>query len=73
MFSCKTMRTAVLVSLGLLVSGLLLEFTAQTAVFAPPLNYLAIFAVLSAAVILAVVFILALIPPIARRLDGCQH
>ena len=73
MFSCKTMRTGVLVSLGLLVTGRLLELAAQTAVFATPLNYLAIAAVLSAVVLLAIVFILALIPAIARWLDGCQH
>jgi len=73
MFTCTTMRTAVSVSLGLLISGLLLQFFAEKAVFAVPLSHLAMFAVLAAAALLAIVFILALIPSIARRMDGCQH
>ena len=72
-FTCTTMRTAVSVSLILLVSGLLLEFFTVKAVFPIPLSYLAILAVLASAALLAVIFILALIPAIARRLDGCQH
>lgn len=73
MFNCKTMRTAVLISLGLLVSGLLFEFVAVKTLIANPFNYLAIVAVLGAVVILAAIFVLALIPATARRLDGCQH
>ena len=67
------MRAAVLVSLGLLVSGLLFEFVALKTLVAVPFHYLAIIAVLGAIVVLAVLFILALIPTTARRLDGCQH
>lgn len=73
MLTCKRLRSAVILSALLLVTGLILETTAQVTGLAVPTSHLALFSVLGAAGILALTFLASLLPFNARRLRECQH
>jgi hypothetical protein len=73
MLTCERMRTAVLLSVLLLVAGLVLETIAQTTRLAIPASHLALLLVLAAALVLALTFLASLLPGTADRLRECQH
>lgn len=73
LFNCRTMRTAVLLSGLLLAAGVFLGLLAMTTGFAVPASQLALMLVLAAALLLAVTFVVALIPGVSRHLDECRH
>jgi hypothetical protein len=69
-FTCKLMRSAVLASAILLVTGILMEVLAQTMSFPVTANLLAILAIPA---IMLVAFLVGLLPGRLTRLDECQH
>ncbi|MEA1049938.1 hypothetical protein U5801_08965 [Lamprobacter modestohalophilus] len=71
--NCRTMRAAVLLSALLLAAGVLLGVIAMMTPFAVPTSQLALVLVLSAALLLAVIFLVALIPGVSRHMDECRH
>ncbi len=73
MLNCSSMRVAVILSAGLLGLGVLLGLIAATTPFAVPTSQLSLLLVLSGALVLAAVFVDALLPNAAQRLDGCRH
>ena len=73
MLTCKRMRSAVILSAFLLVTGLLLETLAQTIGLAVPTSHLALFLVLAAAAVFALTFLASLLPGTADRLRECRH
>lgn len=73
MFDCRRLRASVLLSAGLLIGGVLLGLIALTGVLTVVLGQLALFMVLGAALLLGGVFLLALTPGVARRLQECGH
>jgi hypothetical protein len=73
MLTCKRLRSAVLVSALLLVLGLILETIAETTPWVIPTTHLALLSVLTGAGVLAVTFLVSLLPGTARRLAECQH
>ena len=72
-FTCKLMRSAVLASATLLVTGILMEVLAQTMSFPVTANLLAILAVLASPAIMLVAFLVGLLPGRLTHLDECQH
>lgn len=73
LFNCRTMRAAVIMSGLLLVAGLMLGAIAMWTPFTVPTSQLSLMLVLSAALLLAVTFVVALIPGVSRHLDECRH
>lgn len=73
MFTCHSMRAAVLLSAGLLLSGVLLGVLVFAVPLALPIAQLALLLVLAGALVLSVTFLVALIPSVAHQLDECQH
>jgi hypothetical protein len=67
------MRVAVILSASLLGAGLVLGLVAVTTPFVVPWSQLSLLSVLAGAAVLGVVFLDALLPNAARRLDGCRH
>ncbi|UHD15399.1 hypothetical protein [Thiocapsa bogorovii] len=73
MISCTTLRSTVVFSAGLLVSGVLLLLVAETAGLPVPTAHLALLAVLGGAVTLGVGFALAIFPWSRHHFDNCEH
>jgi zinc transporter ZupT len=73
MFSCGSMRVAVLLSATLLGLGVVLGAIAMTTALMIPTSQLALLLVLTGAAVLVVVFVDAMLPGADRRLDGCRH
>ncbi len=73
MTTCNTMRSTVLLSIGLLVAGILLLLFAEATGLAIPATYAALWLVLGAAGTLAAAFLIALWPGNQARLDECRH
>lgn len=73
MLSCSTMRVAVILSAILLGFGIALGVVAISTPFAVPTSQLSLLLVLTGAVVLAVVFVDALLPNASHRLDSCRH
>jgi hypothetical protein len=73
MIDCNSMRAAVLLSGALMLAGLLFGGIAMTTPVIMPASYAALILVLTASVVLAAIFIVALIPGVSRRLEECQH
>ncbi|MBK1619159.1 hypothetical protein CKO42_12085 [Lamprobacter modestohalophilus] len=67
------MRAAVLLSALLLAAGVLLGVIAMMTPLTVPTSQLALVLVLSAALLLAVIFLVALIPGVSRHMDECRH
>jgi hypothetical protein len=67
------MRVAVILSAALLALGIALEVIAMSTTLTVASSYLALFSVLAGALVLAIVFVDALLPNASQRLDGCQH
>jgi hypothetical protein len=72
-FTCKLMRSAVIASAVLLVSGVLMEILAQTTPFAVTANVFAVLAVLASPAIMLVAFVVGLLPARLTQLDECQR
>jgi hypothetical protein len=73
MITCTTMRSAVLLSFGLLVSGMLFLLVAETTGLAVPVAHAALVLALGAALTLAIAFLIAVWPGSEARLRECQH
>jgi hypothetical protein len=73
MFSCSSMRAAVLLSALLLGLGVLFGVVTMSTALLAPTSQLALALVLAGAAVLAVVFVDALLPGADQRLDGCRH
>lgn len=73
MLTCGAMRLAVSLSAALLASGVLLGLLVLGAVLPVALAPLSLWLVLGGAMVLAVTFLVALLPDVAHRLDNCQH
>jgi hypothetical protein len=73
MFTCRSMRVAVILSALLLVGGLGLGVTAMSTPLVIPTTQLSLLLVLAGALVLSITFFASLLPPVARRLDECQH
>ena len=73
MCTCKLMRSAVIASAVLLVSGVLMEILAQTTPFAVTANVFAVLAVLASPAIMLVAFVVGLLPARLTQLDECQR
>jgi zinc transporter ZupT len=73
MFNCRTMRSAVILSALLLGVGVVLGALALVAPFPAFAAQLSLLLVLAAALLLAVTFVTALLPGMARRMDECRH
>jgi len=71
--TCTTMRSTVLLSLGLLVAGVLLLLLERTTGFGVGAAYAALWLVLGGAGTLAAAFLIAVWPGNQARLDGCRH
>jgi hypothetical protein len=56
-----------------MVLGLVLEVVAEATGLVVPTSHLALFAVLAAAMVLAAITVVSLIPGASRRLAECQH
>jgi hypothetical protein len=67
------MRSAVILSFVLLVSGILLLLVAETSGVAVPVAHASLALALGAALTLAIAFLIALWPGSEARLRGCQH
>lgn len=72
-FDCRTMRAAVILSGILLIAGVALGAIAIATPLTIPTSQLALLLVLAAALLLAVTFVVALIPGMSRRMDECRH
>jgi hypothetical protein len=73
MISCAMIRSTVILSAGLFLSGLLLLLVAETTGLAVPTAHIALLAVLGGALTLAAASILAILPNSGRNLHNCQH
>ena len=73
MISCTTLRSTVVLSAGLLLSGIILLLIAETAGLPVPTAHLALLAVLGGALTLALAFVVAIMPATRRHLDNCEH
>jgi putative copper export protein len=74
MLPCTTLRAGILVSALLLVSGFLIEVLTTYGLL-PTVSgsYLGFFLAVAAVLILAGLFVLSLIPAVARRLAECER
>lgn len=73
MTTCTTMRSAVMLSAGLFLTGTLMLAFAEFTGWAVPTSQLALLLVLGAAGTLVVAMLIALWPGNARRLTECLH
>lgn len=73
MITCTTMRSAVILSFGLLATGILMLLVAETTGLAVPIAHAALVLALGAALTLAVAFLIAIWPGNEARLRECQH
>ena len=73
MFTCSSMRVALILSALLLGLGVLLGVVAVITPFAVPTSQIALLLVLTGAALFALVFMDALLPNAGHRLDGCRH
>lgn len=73
MISCHAMRVAVATSSLLLVAGVMLLLGSEMTGFIVSAAHLALLTVLAGAAVLAVAFVLALLPAGTRWLEKCQH
>jgi phosphate/sulfate permease len=73
MISCATLRSTVVLSAGLLLSGVLLLLIAESTGLPVPTAHLALLAVLGGAVTLALSFTLAVVPWSRHYFDNCEH
>lgn len=79
MLTCKRMRSIVFASAIFLLLGIALETGVQTVSIGAPsvipalLSALAAFSVFFAATLLAVTFLVSLLPGVARQLRECRH
>jgi hypothetical protein len=71
--SCTTMRSAVILSFGLLAAGILMLLVAETTGLAVPVAHTALVLALGGALTLAVAFLIAIWPGSEARLRECQH
>lgn len=71
--TCTTMRSAVILSFGLLISGGLSLLVAETTALAVPAAQLALVLALGSALTLALAFLIAIWPGNEARLRECQH
>jgi len=71
--TCTTMRSAVILSFGLLASGILVFLVAETTGVAVPTAHAALVLALGAALTLVVAFLIAIWPGSDARLRECQH
>jgi hypothetical protein len=67
------MRSAVILSFGLLATGILMLLVAETTGLAVPIAHAALVLALGAALTLAVAFLIAIWPGNEARLRECQH
>ncbi len=72
MTTCTTMRSAVILSAGLFLAGLLVFAGAEITGQAVPASHLALLLVLGAVATLGVALVIALWPGNARRLSECR-
>jgi NAD/NADP transhydrogenase beta subunit len=73
LINCRTMQGAVMLSGSLLALGVLLGIIASTTPLMAPFSQLSLLLVLAAAMLLAGIFLVALLPPVSRRMDECRH
>ncbi len=73
MISCTTLRSTVVLSAGLLLSGILLLGIAESAALPVPTAHLALLAVLGGVVTLGFAFSLAVLPWSRHYFDNCEH
>lgn len=73
MITCSTMRSAVILSFGLLISGGLSLLVAETTALAVPAAQAALVLALGSALTLAVAFLIVVWPGNEARLRECQH
>ena len=74
MLSCKTLRAGILASALLLVSGLVTEFLTGYGLL-PTVSgsYLGLFLAVGAVLTLLGLFLISLLPAVARRLAECER
>ncbi len=73
LLNCRTMRFAVTLSGLMLAAGLLLGTFARITGLSVPTSQLSLVLVLGAVFLLAVIFLVALIPGVVRQMDECRH
>jgi hypothetical protein len=74
MLSCTTLRAGILASAALLVAGLVTELlTGYGLLPAVPGSYLGFFLAVGAVMTLVALFLISLLPPVARRLAECER
>lgn len=73
MITCTTMRSAVILSFGLLISGGLSLLVAETTGLAVPAAQAALVLALGSVATLALAFLIAIWPGSEARLRECQH
>lgn len=73
MISCTALRSTVVLSAGLLVSGILLLLLAETTGLPVPTAHLALLAVFGGVLTLALAFVIAVMPGTRHALDNCEH
>lgn len=73
MIDCNSMRVAVMLSAALLAAGLALGVIAIGTHLLAFASYASLMLVLGSVLVLGTIFVVAMIPGFARRLEGCQH
>jgi hypothetical protein len=74
MLTCSGLRVAVITSVLMLIASVLAGLVAVALpAVAVGLSHLALFSILGGAAVLAVTFLLTLLPGASRRLAECQH
>lgn len=73
MLTCARLRTSVLTSGALLVTGIVLGGIGQVPIVSIPCCYLSLFSILAGVALLVLTFLISLLPSEARRLNECQH
>jgi hypothetical protein len=73
MINCNSMRATVIFSGSLLLAGLALGVLAMSTPLVAPISYASLILVLAASVVLGGLFLVALLPGVAQRLEECQH
>jgi hypothetical protein len=73
MLTCKRLRIAVILSAALLITGFALEVFAEVTLVGVPTSHIALLLIFGAVAILAVAFLLSLIPGASERLRECRH
>jgi membrane protein YdbS with pleckstrin-like domain len=73
LINCRVMRFAVILSGLMLAAGVLLGTATMVLGLSVAMSQLALVSVLGAALLLAVTFLVALIPGVSRQMDECRH